>query len=199
MPQHDDGQDDVSALAFFNPSQSGSDDRGRAERQALIFSSGDDDSGQESAVGALTGQAVTQSEDTKTEVDALLSATDVVTDDAQEDEEDGYSVKVTNPAGTVSVTAFPDGSIQQIDFSAKVASKTEAALAEEILVIADLARQKGLASQQALMVEAMQATGLDDDNTARDLIMESLDLPTPQQAEAAQAEVFATRYATSTD
>jgi len=182
MPQHDDGQDDVSALTFFTSPQSASDDSG---------------------VDALRAQSSSaQTQDTTTDVDALRSTTGVAADDEQEEDEAAdFLAKVTNLPGTVSVTALPDGSVMQIELRAKVTSMSESALADEILVIADLARQKGLAKQQAFIVHAVQEVDIDgvDAGAAGDLILDSLELPTPEQAEAAQAEVFATRYAASTD
>jgi hypothetical protein len=197
MPQHDDGQDDVSALTFFNTNPSGSDENVGADRQALIFSAASDDSGSEASVDALRAQASVESADTTSELDAIRPASDVA-DDAQEDEESSFLVEVTNLPGTVSIKVLPDGSVLQIDLSPKVASMTESALADEILVTADLARQKGLATQQAFITEAMQALG-SEVGAAHEFVADSLELPTPQQAEAAQAQVFAARYTASTD
>ncbi|WAC89313.1 YbaB/EbfC family DNA-binding protein [Mycobacterium sp. Aquia_213] len=177
MPQHDDGQDDVSALLFFDTNKSG------------------DDGGSQTLVDALGARASDQSPDTTTDVEALRSTTDVAADDAQEDDGSEYQAKVTNLAGTVAVTALPDGSVLQIDLRPTVTSMSEAALADEILVIADLARQKGLAKQQAFVADFVRGVEIDDGGAAQELIANSTDLPTPQQAEAAQAEVFASRYA----
>jgi hypothetical protein len=200
MRQHDDGQDDLAALGFFETNRSGSDDNSSVERQALDFSVAGDDSDQGASVDALWAQELTNSQDTATERDALRSATGVATDDAQADAASDYLARVTNPSGTVSVTALLDGRILRVELSPKVASMTESALADEILVIADLARQKGLAKQRAFLVEVMRASRLDEGAAGHDLIEESLDMPTTEQAEAARAEVFATRYAAaSTD
>ena len=46
---------------------------------------------------------------------------------------------VTNPPGTVTVTAFLDGRVKQIELSPKVTDMTETDLADEIVVIAGLA------------------------------------------------------------
>jgi hypothetical protein len=178
MPQHDDGQDDVSALTFFSsPGDAG-------------------DSGADESLGALRAQASDQREDTTTDVDALRSATGSDTDDGPEVDLSEFVVKVTNVPGTVSASALFDGSLQQIELSPKVAGMSEAALADEILVIADLARQKGLASQHEMIAEAMEASDPEGDGA---LVMDALGLPTLQQAAAAQAEVFAARYATDAD
>ncbi|WP_102144059.1 secretion protein EspD [Mycobacterium hubeiense] len=100
---------------------------------------------------------------------------------------------VTNPPGTVTVTTFMDGRVQQIELSPKVTTMTEADLAEEILVIADLATQDARSAQYAYMLEGMRQQGHDDIAT-REFLTRDLDLPTPEQAEAARAEVFSTRY-----
>ena len=199
MPRHDDGQDDLSALVFFDTHKSRSDDDRSAERQALAFSTAGKDSAPEASGDALRAQTSDQPQDTTTDRDAILSASNTATDDAQNDEWSEYLVKVTNPPGTVSVTAILDGTIQQIDLSAKVTSMTESALADEILVIADLAAQKGLATQQALIADTVREMKLDDGGAARDLIEESVDLPTLQQAVEAQAKLFASRYTAGTD
>lgn len=196
MPQYDDGQDDVSALTFFNTNQTASEDS-TAERQALVFSVPGDESAQESAVDALRVQAADELEDTSGGLDALRP--DVGIGNPLADEASPFLVKVINPPGTVSVRALADGSVLEIELSPKVANMTESALADEILVIAELASQKGLASQQAFITEATQALGLSGGDAAHDFIADSLELPTPQQAQAAQAEVFATRYAADTD
>ena len=100
---------------------------------------------------------------------------------------------VTNPPGTVTVTTFMDGRVQQIDLSPKVTDMTETDLADEIVVIAGLATQDARSAQYAFMLDGMRQQGHDDVAT-RDFLARDLDLPTPEQAEAARAQVFATRY-----
>ena len=101
---------------------------------------------------------------------------------------------VTNPPGTVTVTTFMDGRVHQIDLSPKVTTMTETHLADEIVVIAGLATQDARSAQYAFMLEGMRQQGHDDVAT-RDFLARDLDLPSPEQAEAARAQVFATRYA----
>jgi len=76
-------------------------------------------------------------------------------------------------------------------------------LAEEILVLADLARQKALAGQHTFLLEnpdlseftgETEATREEDIAAGRDFLENEIGLVSPQQAVAAQAEVFATRY-----
>ena len=133
-----------------------------------------------------------------------LDAVDAAVDAG--DEADGEDAPplftMTNPPGTVSVSANMSGMIQQVELSAKVNTMSEAELADEILVLAGLARQKGLAGQHAFVVEQagqneeMRELGADDtEGLSNFLAMPTgLNLPTPQQATAAEAEVFATRY-----
>lgn len=101
---------------------------------------------------------------------------------------------VTNPDGSVAVTAFPDGRAQRVELSAKVTAMTEGDLGDEIVVIAGLAARDAKAAQYAYMLEGMRRQGHDDAAT-RDFLTRDLDLPTPEQAAAERARVFATRYA----
>lgn len=101
---------------------------------------------------------------------------------------------VTNPLGTVTVTAYLDGRVQQVDLSPKAVTMTESLLAEEILVIAELATQDARSTQFTIMLDGMREQGHDNAAT-RDFLNRELDLPTPEQAQAARAELFTTRYA----
>jgi hypothetical protein len=100
---------------------------------------------------------------------------------------------VTNPPGTVTVTTFMDGRVNHIELSPKVTDMTETDLATEIVLIAGLATQDAKSAQYAFMLEGMREQGHDDAAT-RDFLTRDLDLPTPEQAQAARAELFATRY-----
>ena len=111
---------------------------------------------------------------------------------AADDEPPVFSV--TNPPGTVTVTTFLDGRVKHIDLSPKVADMTEADLADEIVVIARLATQDARSAQYAHMLEGMRQQGHDDVAT-RDFLARDLDLPTPDEARAARAQLFSTRYA----
>jgi hypothetical protein len=112
------------------------------------------------------------------------------------DEDDGIPVPVftvTNPAGTVTVTTFMDGRVKQIDLASETTDMTEPELADEIVVIAGLATQEAKSAQYTLMLEGMREQGHDDAAT-RDFLARDLDLPTPDEARAARAHLFATRY-----
>ncbi|HZN83049.1 MAG TPA: YbaB/EbfC family DNA-binding protein [Mycobacterium sp.] len=100
---------------------------------------------------------------------------------------------VTNPARTVSATAAIGGRLQQIALSANATDMTEAELAEEICVLADLARQKAQAAQHAVIVQQMRSMGHDSVMTSG-FLERDMDLPSPETVEARRAEVFAARY-----
>ena len=100
---------------------------------------------------------------------------------------------VTNPPGTVTVSAFFDGRVQRIELSPDAVEAGEDHLAAEIVVIAGLATQRARAAQFSYMLEGMQDHGHDTVDT-RDFLNRSVGLPSPEDADAAQAKVFATRY-----
>jgi len=100
---------------------------------------------------------------------------------------------VTNPPGTVTVSALFDGRVQRIELSPQATEVAEDQLAAEIVVIAGLATQRARAAQFSYMLEGMQDHGHDGVDT-RDFLSRSVGLPSPEDADAAQAEVFATRY-----
>jgi hypothetical protein len=200
MPQYDD-HDDLAALDFSGHA-SASDHDDVTDSDALDFSVANNGV-EESGVDALDDYAPAETEESETELDAIASATEVT--DEEEDEEDPALFTVTNPPDTVSVSAFMDGRTQQVTLSPKATSMTESALAEEIVVLADLARQKGLAGQHTYLMESMSEVegmeelneiGLDGTEVLRNFMDSGMHLSTPEEAAAAQAEVFATRYAT---
>jgi hypothetical protein len=105
---------------------------------------------------------------------------------------------VMNPPGTVTVTTFMDGRVNRIELSPKATAMTEANLADEIVVIAGLATQVARSAQYSFMLEGMRQQGHDNVAT-HDFLTRDLDLPSPEQAEAARAQIFATRYASNHD
>lgn len=105
---------------------------------------------------------------------------------------------VTNPPGTVTVTTFMDGRVNHVELSPKVTTMSETDLADEIVVMARLATQDARSAQYSFMLEGMRQQGHDDAAT-RDFLSRDLDLPSPEEAAAARAEVFAARYASNHD
>ena len=101
---------------------------------------------------------------------------------------------VANPPGTVTVTTFMDGRVKHIELSSRATELTEPELADEVVVIAGLATREAKSAQYAFMLEGMREQGHDDAGT-RDFLARDLDLPTPEEARAEKARIFATRYA----
>jgi hypothetical protein len=198
MPQHDE-QDDLSALDFSSH-QSGSDDD-HDESSALDFSA-DTEDGEESGVDAIYEYAPTEPEETVDELEAIAAATE----GGEEEEEEELGLQqftVTNPPETVGVSALMDGRTQRVHLAPTATKLSESELAEEIIVLAELARQKGLAGQHSYLMEAAPQTeqlqelgeiGFDPGELIQALVEGGMNLPTPEQADAAQTEVFATRY-----
>jgi hypothetical protein len=113
---------------------------------------------------------------------------------ASDDDFDDPIFAVTNPRGTVTVSALLNGRIDSVELDPHVTQMTEAELMDEIRVLADLARQKARAAMHLLTMSYVRAMG-HDDALFGDVLVRELDMPTPEAAAAAQAEVFATRYA----
>lgn len=130
-----------------------------------------------------------------------VSALDILAEySPAEDQESGQEradapqlFSVTNPPGTVTVSTSMDGRVHEIELSSRITDMTETDLAEEIVVIADLATQQARSAQYELMLQEMRNQGHDDVAT-RDFLTRDLDLPTPDQVEATRLRVFTTRY-----
>jgi ESX secretion-associated protein EspD/H len=134
--------------------------------------------------------SVAESEPPQSDLDALAD----YTTEPEDDDLAAPVFTVTNPPGTVTVTAFLDGRVKQIYLSPKATNMTETDLADEIVVIAGLATANARSAQYAHMLEGMRQQGHDDVAT-RDFLARDLDLPTPDEAKAARAQLFSTRYA----
>jgi ESX secretion-associated protein EspD/H len=188
-----DDYDDLAALDFI-ADEPDSDEL--AQSDVLDFSAPEDDGGEEPVGDALDTFSPPEPADTEANLDALDSQTED-SGEAQDDTADDCTV--TNPPETVSVSALLDGTPERVRLSPTVTGMTEAELADEILVIAELARQKALAAQQSYwqedgaLAEAMREFGSGADAVGQ-FMAGGIGLTTPEQAAAAQAEVFATRY-----
>lgn len=97
---------------------------------------------------------------------------------------------VTNPAGTITAQATISGAINRIELSPSIASMTESDLARDIMSTARLANLQGRAIQRAMVQSLLMYQGMDQDDAAQ-FIDDIIDLPTPAQAEEAQAEAMA--------
>jgi hypothetical protein len=187
MTHGDDDHDDLAALDFSSAEAEPVD----SQAYDMDFGTDDDrDSG--SGLADLDEYAPAQIADGATVEDIIDSQTG--DDDEHDDEAPVPMFTVTNPPGTVSVSSLMDGRIQQIDLAPSVTTMTESHLAEEIRVIADLARLKGLAGQYAFMTTMLYREELHNGADVRAVLEQGLELPSPQQADEAQADVFASRY-----
>ncbi|WP_237570710.1 YbaB/EbfC family DNA-binding protein [Mycolicibacterium lacusdiani] len=133
--------------------------------------------------------------------EAAAVADPVITERLPEVDDDGVPVplfSVTNPPGTVTVTAFMDGRVSRIDLSPRVSRMSESQLADEVVVLARLATQDARSAQYEFMLEGMRQQGHDDAST-RDFLSRDLELPSPEEADRERASVFATRYAGDDD
>ena len=100
---------------------------------------------------------------------------------------------VTNPPRSVAVTAYLDGRVERVQLFSGATELTEVELAEEIVVVAELAKQDARSAQHQTAFETMHAQGHDPVGI-RDFLTRNLHLPSPQDALAARTQVFATRY-----
>jgi hypothetical protein len=105
---------------------------------------------------------------------------------------------VSNPEETVTVTTMMDGRIRSIVLSANASRMTESELAAEIVVISKLAAQKAKAAQYLLLAHQMAEQGYDA-AASKDFLTRELNLPTPDDAAAARAKAFASRYSEDDD
>jgi hypothetical protein len=114
-------------------------------------------------------------------------------DDTEDDEPKTIVFRVSNPQGSVTVTTYINGSVANIDLSPAVSRMSESQLADEIRVIADLARDQARAGQHALLTEFMSELGHDRVYTTG-FLRRQIGLPTPEDANDEKSRVFATRY-----
>lgn len=108
------------------------------------------------------------------------------------------TVTLTNPAGTVSVSALLDGRIERVDLDAGAQSMTESELSHEILAIADLARMQARSELNTFLSESMRESGHDPVAT-QSVLERQFDMPTRENAAAAISRAFAERYAAGHD
>lgn len=111
----------------------------------------------------------------------------------ENDDADEPVFTVTNPAGTVSVSAYLTGPIQRVDLDPSVVKMTERELAEEIRVLADLAQQKARSVMHSFLLEGLSRQGHDRSEWSS-ILSAAIQLPSPEQAAENMAEVFADRY-----
>ena len=118
------------------------------------------------------------------DLDALAGADD------EAEESEIPLVSATNPPGTVTVTAYLNGVVHRVDLAPGVVNATEAEVAEEIRIVADVAAKKATSAMHILSVELLAAQGIDRD-TATEFISERMPFAEPAQARAAEADLVA--------
>jgi hypothetical protein len=99
----------------------------------------------------------------------------------------------TNPGGTVSVTALMGGQILRVSLCPSTTAMTEVLLAEEISLLASMARLQALAGQHAIIAALLGRLGRDP-AAIRSFLERDLGLPSPEAMNETRADVFAARY-----
>lgn len=143
--------------------------------------------------------------DTDAALESIDSATETLDEDEEDDQdEDGAQLfSVVNPFNTVKVSAHIDGSTFQVKLAPKALNQNDSELADEIIALAALAQQKGRAGQHQYLfdnadqiqgLDALSAFGMDSKQVLKAVTETGMQLPTPEKAAAAQAEIFASRY-----
>ncbi|WP_135451392.1 hypothetical protein [Mycobacterium sp. DL99] len=111
-------------------------------------------------------------------------------EDEPVDEEQIPVVQVVNPPGTVSVTAYLNGSVAQVDLDPKVTTLTEAQLADEIRFVAGVAAKRATAVLHVGTVNMLVEQGMDF-REARDFVGTNVPFSTPEQAGEAELALIA--------
>ncbi|MEN3221222.1 hypothetical protein PUR22_10290 [Mycolicibacterium porcinum] len=114
-------------------------------------------------------------------------------------DDEGYPglTTLTNPPGTVAVTVNFDGRVHRFELAPETARMSEQQLAEEIRVIADLARQQVRSEVREFAVEAARFTGLDPVSMGESL--GKIGMPSHMEYEAMRSQILSTRYYGATD
>lgn len=107
-----------------------------------------------------------------------------------DDEEQIPVVQAINPPGTVTVTAYLNGSVAQVDLDPKVTRLTEAQLADEIRFVAGVAAKRATAVVHVGVVNMMVEQGMDFQE-ARDFVGTNMPFATPEQAGEAELALIA--------
>jgi hypothetical protein len=115
---------------------------------------------------------------------------DDIDGEAPEDEEQIPVVQAINPPGTVSVTAYLNGSVAHVDLDPKVTTLTEAQLADEIRFVGGVAATKATAVVHIGVVNMMVEQGMDL-REARDFVGTNMPFATPEQAGEAELALIA--------
>ncbi|MDR7287598.1 MULTISPECIES: hypothetical protein [Mycolicibacterium] len=109
---------------------------------------------------------------------------------APEDQERVPVVQTINPPGTVTVTAYLDGSVAQVKLDSKVTKLTEAELADEVRFVAGVAAKRATAVMHIGVVDMLVEQGMDF-HEARDFVGMNMPYATPEQAGEAELALVA--------
>lgn len=112
------------------------------------------------------------------------------TERAAEDEAEIPVVQAINPPGTVTVTAYLNGSVAQVDLDPKVTTLTEAQLADEIRFVAGVAAKRATAVAHIGVVNMLVEQGMDF-RDAREFVGTNMPFATPEQAGEAELALIA--------
>lgn len=96
----------------------------------------------------------------------------------------------SNPADTITVTAYLTGVIARVDLDSSVTALTESQLSQQIQAVAEVAVKRASAVMHIAMVKVLMDDGMDF-LQARDFAENMLPFTTPAQADAAAAELVA--------
>ncbi|MGA5534694.1 hypothetical protein [Mycolicibacterium nivoides] len=99
-------------------------------------------------------------------------------------------VQAINPPGTVTVTAYLNGSVAQVDLDPKVTTLTEDDLADEIRFVAGVAAKRATAVMHIGVVNMLVEQGMDL-REARDFVGTHMPYATPEQAGEAELALVA--------
>ncbi|CDO29559.1 hypothetical protein [Mycolicibacterium porcinum] len=99
-------------------------------------------------------------------------------------------VQAINPPATVTVTAYLNGSVAQVELDPKVTTLTEAQLADEIRFVAGVAAKRATAVMHISVVNMLVEQGMDF-REARDFVGTNLPYATPEQAGDAELALIA--------
>jgi hypothetical protein len=189
----DDGSAD--ALRFISGDESAADSRD--ELGALRFSAPGAAIAPDADVASLPTTMPVDHDDTPTDLAAIASQARGNEENQLDDEAAAGLCTVTNPPGSVSVSALIGGAIARVSLSAAVTRMTESELADEILAIAEMARLRGEAQMRAELlsddgvVKAAKETGVDLNDVLSDA---GIEWPSQEKAAAEQSAMFASRY-----
>ncbi len=175
--------------AHLEPDEWGDD---HSDLDALGYAADDEPDDPDTDLDTLDYGSGHQPENPDTDLDALAA------DPPDVDDEDDTVTPVTaasNPANTITVTAYLTGVIARVDLDSRVTTLTESQLAQQIQAVAEVAVKRASAVVHIAMVKVLMDTGMDF-LQARDFAENMLPFTTPAQADAAAAEL-ATRFADS--